>query len=283
MPVQEAIAASAAFPAAISAATSAATSAPAWALVNAQPALAGTKRAAADPQLTHQQPIKVARLRAEPQTAHLHNHAGVHHQAGHTNKNSPQGAEPTMEHQAARTLGHTEGLNCTAPAEQSLSEQVAVSSEQQAARLSSEVQAVPEVPFSVQSDINKTPIKPASSVPATSADASAVAAEAVAAAASAAAAAARQVVPSSEGLQKGPQAASAAESPQAASTTPVTSMNISTQQLQHRGEDTVEPPCPPESFSGTYIADLLAKRRQEVMAEAGVDRSSPANSTHNSA
>ena len=261
MPVQEAIAASAA--------TSAPASAPASASMNAQPGVAGSKREASDTQLADQPPVKAARFHAEPQTGDLNRHAGVYQQPGLTNKISLQGAESTIERQVAHTLDHTEG------AQETQSGQVALSSEQQAARLSLEVKAVPEVPFSVQSDIDNTPIKPVSSVPATSANAPAVAAEVVAAAA---AAAASQVVLRSEDPQNAPQAPPAAEPPNAGATTPMKCTHTPTQQLQHRATESIEPPCSPESFNGTYIADLLAKRRQELMAEAGVDGSSPHSS-----
>ena len=59
--------------------------------------------------------------------------------------------------------------------------------------------------------------------------------------------------------------------------------DIAIQLPKHAATDSIEPPCSPSSFSGTYVAHLLAKRRRELMAEAGAVGSTPANNRHSSA
>ena len=161
------------------AAASTAASTAASAAVGTQPALAGIKREASEAQLTDQQPVKVAKLHAESQSAHPHGHAGTYQQPAFTMGPSPQGAGPCLEPQTAHTVSHAEKY--TALAQQIPSEQLPVSIEQQmleqqAARLSSEAKIGPEAPFS----IDTMPLKLESSpVPAASPSGSATPANAV--------------------------------------------------------------------------------------------------------
>ena len=184
----------------------AAASAAVSALVGAQPALLGIKREASDTQFTDQQPVKVAKLQAESQTAHPYAPAETYHQPGFTMGPSPQGAYPRTEPQTAHTLDRTQGQDRTASAQQLPSEQLPVSTEQQireqrAARLSSEAKAGPEAPFNMHSDVVTMPIKLEwSPKPAVAPSASVTPANAVPPAA--AAAAADGVVPKSEGPQQ---------------------------------------------------------------------------------
>ena len=77
----------------------------------------------------------------------------------------------------------------------------------------------------------------------------------------------------------------AGEGPTAAGSTPTKRepTNNAIQLPQHAATDSIGPPYSPSSFSGTYVADLLAKRRRELLAEAGAVGSIPANNRHSSA
>lgn len=50
-------------------------------------------------------------------------------------------------------------------------------------------------------------------------------------------------------------------------------------EAEHTATDSSQPPYSPPSFGGAFVADLLAKRRQELLAQGGTVNHSPADST----